>query len=124
MSTARINAIGLVSSDLDRTVAFYRALGCELPDPPGEEGGHLVAELGDFRLMIDTEEIIRSFDPHWQPSASSVPWARARISSRSMRCGRSGTPQCSTRTAYTSICMPRWCWARNDGCSDRAQDRR
>ena len=56
-------AIGLVASDLDRTVAFYRALGCDLPDPPGEEGGHLVAQLGDFRLMIDTEEIIRSFDP-------------------------------------------------------------
>jgi uncharacterized glyoxalase superfamily protein PhnB len=59
-----------VASDLDRTVAFYRALGCELPDPPGEDGGHLVAELGTFRLMIDTEEIIRSFDPHWQPSGS------------------------------------------------------
>ena len=70
MSTARINAVGLVASDLDRTVAFYRALGCELPDPPGEDGGHLVAELGTFRLMIDTEEIIRSFDPHWQPSGS------------------------------------------------------
>jgi catechol 2,3-dioxygenase-like lactoylglutathione lyase family enzyme len=70
VTAPQLNAIGLVSSDLDRTVAFYRALGCELPDPPGEEGGHLVAQLGDFRLMIDTEEIIRSFDPHWQPSGS------------------------------------------------------
>ena len=65
MPTPHIDAIGLVASDLDRTVAFYRALGCELPDPPGEDG-HLVAQLGDFRLMIDTEEVMRSFDPNWQ----------------------------------------------------------
>jgi catechol 2,3-dioxygenase-like lactoylglutathione lyase family enzyme len=38
MPTPHIDAIGLVASDLDRTVAFYRALGCELPDPPWEDG--------------------------------------------------------------------------------------
>ena len=52
MTTPQIVAIGLVASDLDRTVAFYRALGCDLPDPPGEDGGHLATQLGDFRLMI------------------------------------------------------------------------
>jgi uncharacterized glyoxalase superfamily protein PhnB len=69
MPTPHIDAIGLVAGDLDRTVAFYRALGCELPDPPGEEG-HLAAQLGDFRLMIDTEEVMRSFDPNWQATGS------------------------------------------------------
>jgi uncharacterized glyoxalase superfamily protein PhnB len=69
MPTPHIDAIGLVASDLDRTVAFYRALGCELPDPPGEDG-HLEAQLGDFRLMIDTEEVMRSFDPNWQGTGS------------------------------------------------------
>ncbi len=109
MTAPQLNAIGLVASDLDRTVAFYRALGCDLPDPPGEDGGHLVAQLGDFRLMIDTEEIIRSFDPHWQPSGSGrltlavqcespgeVDRLHAELSAlgsgsyldRSMRCGR------------------------------------
>ena len=70
MTTPQIVAIGLVASDLDRTVAFYRALGCDLPDPPGEDGGHLATQLGDFRLMIDTEEIMRSFDPGWQAAGS------------------------------------------------------
>jgi uncharacterized glyoxalase superfamily protein PhnB len=69
MPTPHIDAIGLVAGDLNRTVAFYRALGCELPDPPGEDG-HLVAQLGDFRLMIDTEEVMRSFDPNWQATGS------------------------------------------------------
>ena len=70
MPTPQLKAVGLVASDLDRTVAFYRALGCDLPDPPGEDGGHLVAELGDVRLMIDTEEIMRSFDPEWSGAGS------------------------------------------------------
>jgi catechol 2,3-dioxygenase-like lactoylglutathione lyase family enzyme len=69
MTTLRLDAIGIVSSDLDRTVAFYRALGCALPDPPGDDG-HLVAQLGEFRLMIDSEEVMRSFDPNWQGTGS------------------------------------------------------
>jgi catechol 2,3-dioxygenase-like lactoylglutathione lyase family enzyme len=68
MTAPRLDAIGIVSSNLDRTVAFYRALGCVLADP-GEDG-HLEAQLGEFRLMIDTEEVIRSFDPNWQGTGS------------------------------------------------------
>jgi uncharacterized glyoxalase superfamily protein PhnB len=67
--TSRINAIGLVSSDLDRTAAFYRAAGCDVPDP-SQGDGHVVIELGDFRLMFDTEDIMRSFDPEWMASGS------------------------------------------------------
>jgi len=67
--TSRVNASGLVASDLDRTAAFYRAAGCDVPDPSQGEG-HVVVELGDFRLMFDTEDIIRSFDPAWTASGS------------------------------------------------------
>lgn len=70
MPTARIDAIGLVSSDLDRTVAFYRALGCDLADPTEDDGGHLTTQLGDLRLMIDTEQVMQSFDPGWQGAGS------------------------------------------------------
>ena len=70
MPTPRIDAIGLVSSDLDRTVAFYRALGCDLADPTEEDHGHLTTQLGDVRLMIDTEEVMHSFDPGWQGAGS------------------------------------------------------
>jgi uncharacterized glyoxalase superfamily protein PhnB len=70
MSTPQIDAIGIASSNLDKTVAFYRALGCDVADPAPEDHGHLVIQLGDFRLMIDTEEVMRSFDPGWQGSGS------------------------------------------------------
>jgi catechol 2,3-dioxygenase-like lactoylglutathione lyase family enzyme len=66
--TSRLNAIGLVAADLPRTVAFYRALGCDLGDPEAES--HLACDLGGFRLMIDTEDTMRSFDPDWQGSGS------------------------------------------------------
>ena len=60
--TPRIDAIGLVASDLARTVAFYRAAGCVLPDPDADAmDNHLEYELGDVRLMIDTEEVMKSF---------------------------------------------------------------
>ena len=68
MDTPRLDAIGVVSADLPRTIAFYRALGCEIDEPDAE--GHLSIDLGGFRLMIDTEETMRSFDPDWQASGS------------------------------------------------------
>lgn len=68
MTTPRLDAIGLVASDLQRTVTFYRALGCDLGNPDAE--GHLEIDLGGFRLMIDTEEIMRSFDPDWRAAGS------------------------------------------------------
>lgn len=63
MNSPQIDAVGIVSSELSRTVAFYRALGCDVAEPTPEMGGHLDLPLGPVRLMIDTEEVIRSFDP-------------------------------------------------------------
>ena len=64
-----MEAIGVIVSDLERAVAFYRRLGLEFPDPPDPEGhGHVEAELrGGIRLMLDTEENVKSFDPDWAP---------------------------------------------------------
>jgi uncharacterized glyoxalase superfamily protein PhnB len=70
MTTARIDAIGLVAADLARSVVFYRALGCDVPEPSPEAGGHLDIERGGFRLMLDSEDVIRSFDPDWTGSGS------------------------------------------------------
>jgi catechol 2,3-dioxygenase-like lactoylglutathione lyase family enzyme len=66
-TTARIDAIGMVASDLPATIAFYRALGCDLPDPhAGELDDHIECDLGGVRLMFDTEEVVRSFsDESW-----------------------------------------------------------
>jgi catechol 2,3-dioxygenase-like lactoylglutathione lyase family enzyme len=62
-------AIGIVSSDLDRTIAFYRRLGCPIDTPPPGEG-HVETTIAGLRLMIDTEETIRSFQPDWSAVGS------------------------------------------------------
>jgi len=65
----RLDALGLVSSDLPRSLAFYRRLGIDLPDP-GDGPGHVEATLpGGLRLMWDTEDVVRSFDPGFRPGS-------------------------------------------------------
>jgi catechol 2,3-dioxygenase-like lactoylglutathione lyase family enzyme len=59
----QLNAFGIVSSNLERSRAFYRALGVDVPDGDG----HLDAVLPNgSRLMFDTEEVIHSFQPDWR----------------------------------------------------------
>ena len=61
----QLDAFGIVVSDMARSVPFYRKLG--LPFPEGAENeGHAEAQLpGGLRYMLDTEDVIRSFDPEW-----------------------------------------------------------
>ena len=73
--TPRIDAVGLIASDLARTVRFYRAAGCGLPDPDaGALDDHLECDLGGVRLMIDSEAVMRSFakDTWSGPSAGRL----------------------------------------------------
>jgi uncharacterized glyoxalase superfamily protein PhnB len=64
--TARFEAIGVVVSDMGRAIAFYGRLGLEFPDVTESEG-HAEASVAGVRIMLDTEETVRSFDPDWQP---------------------------------------------------------
>jgi catechol 2,3-dioxygenase-like lactoylglutathione lyase family enzyme len=58
----QLDAIGIVSSDLARTRAFYRLLGIEF----AEGDDHVEATMPNgLRLMLDTEDVIRSFRPDW-----------------------------------------------------------
>jgi catechol 2,3-dioxygenase-like lactoylglutathione lyase family enzyme len=58
----QLNAIGIVSSDLSRSIAFYRTLGLDVPD--GDD--HIdVALPNGVRFMLDSEEVVRSFRPDW-----------------------------------------------------------
>jgi catechol 2,3-dioxygenase-like lactoylglutathione lyase family enzyme len=60
-----LNAIGIAASNMAESIRFYRALGLDMPDTPDE--GHVEASMpGGARLMLDSEEIIRSFLPDWQ----------------------------------------------------------
>lgn len=65
-----LNALGIVVSDPERSLRFYRLLGVDVPETPGE--GHVEATLANgTRLMFDTEEVIRSFAPDWQRTAGT-----------------------------------------------------
>ena len=64
--TPRFEAIGIVVSDMSRALRFYRALGLEFPDG-SESEDHAEATAAGVRIMLDTEETIRSFDADWQP---------------------------------------------------------
>ncbi|HLH45525.1 MAG TPA: VOC family protein [Acidimicrobiales bacterium] len=59
--------VELVVTDMAATVAFYRRLGLEFPaDADTQE--HVDVDLaGGMRLALDTEAVVRSFDPQWSP---------------------------------------------------------
>ena len=69
--TARFDALGIVVSDMAAAVAFYRLLGLDFAEDL-EGAGHLEADLpGGTRLMLDTEQVIASFDPDFEPPTGS-----------------------------------------------------
>jgi uncharacterized glyoxalase superfamily protein PhnB len=62
--TPLLDAVGIVSSDMGRSLQFYRQLGLDVPDTPDE--GHVNIEIaGGLRVMIDSEDEIRKFRPDW-----------------------------------------------------------
>lgn len=62
----QLDAFGLVVSDMARAIAFYRLLGLEFPEG-AENEGHAEAQVGGgVRLMLDTEEMVKSFDSDWE----------------------------------------------------------
>jgi catechol 2,3-dioxygenase-like lactoylglutathione lyase family enzyme len=61
----QLDAFGIVVSDMARSIAFYRRLGLEFPDG-AENESHVEAQLrGGVRYMLDTEDVMRAFDPEW-----------------------------------------------------------
>jgi uncharacterized glyoxalase superfamily protein PhnB len=61
----QLNAIGIVASDMAESIRFYRLLGLDMPETPGE--GHVEASMpSGVRLMLDSEETILSFRPDWK----------------------------------------------------------
>ena len=61
----QLNALGIVASDMARSIRFYRLLGLDVPDAP--EDGHVDTFLPNgVRFMLDTEEVILSFRPDWK----------------------------------------------------------
>ena len=59
-----LNALGIVVSDMERSIRFYRLLGLDVPETPGE--GHVDTFLPNgVRFMLDSEDTVKSFRPDW-----------------------------------------------------------
>ncbi len=66
----QLNAIGIVVSDMAESIRFYRLLGLDVPETPDE--GHVDASLpSGVRLMLDSEETVRSFRPDWRRASGN-----------------------------------------------------
>jgi len=64
--TPQLDFFGIVVSDMGRPVALYRRLRLDFPEG-AENEQHVQAPLpGGMRYALDTEDVIRAFDPDWQ----------------------------------------------------------
>ena len=62
----RLDFFGIAVSDMARSVAFYRRLGLDFPEG-SEQQPHVEAQLGGgVRYALDTEDVMRTFDPEWK----------------------------------------------------------
>jgi uncharacterized glyoxalase superfamily protein PhnB len=68
--TPRLNLIGLVVANMATSLAFYRLLGLEVPDDADDQPHVEVVLPGGVRLAWDTVDVVRSFDPGWQPPSA------------------------------------------------------
>ena len=59
-----LNGIGIVVSDMARSLDFYRRLGLDVPETPHEGHVDIVLPNG-WRLMLDSEDEMRKFLPDW-----------------------------------------------------------
>ena len=67
---ARFNAIGIAVADMTAARDFYGLLGLVFHADANSDG-HYEADVGNgVTLMLDTEEIMTSFDPSWEPPVS------------------------------------------------------
>jgi catechol 2,3-dioxygenase-like lactoylglutathione lyase family enzyme len=73
----RFAVVGLVVADMPASLAFYRRLGLAIPAEADKEP-HVGVELsGGVQLMLDTEDLIRSFDEKWTRPSSGYQVALA-----------------------------------------------
>jgi uncharacterized glyoxalase superfamily protein PhnB len=71
---SHLDAIGIVSRDPQKSLAFYRLLGVEFAGAGQGAPDHFEAVLpSGVRLMIDTEDMIKDLIPGWtRPNGSGV----------------------------------------------------
>ena len=62
----RLDAIGIVVTDMSAALRFYRLLELDFPEESGGEG-HVEASLPNgIRVMLDSEELVKGFAKDWK----------------------------------------------------------
>lgn len=63
----RLNAFGILCSDIAASLEFYRSLGVPFPEFSPDDG-HYEAQLGGgIRLMLDSHKVVESFTEGFTP---------------------------------------------------------
>jgi catechol 2,3-dioxygenase-like lactoylglutathione lyase family enzyme len=68
ITDAKPAVVGMVVADMERTLAFYRLLGLDIPAEADTQPHVEVALPGGLKLAFDTEATIASFHPSWKPT--------------------------------------------------------
>lgn len=66
--TVALDAIGIVSSDINRSIEFFSLLRIEFMPTMSDEASHdhMEATLPNgLRLMLDSEKLVRQLNPNW-----------------------------------------------------------
>ncbi len=67
-----LDAIGIVSKDIEQSIKFYGLLGVDLKQEGGPDHYEGTTPSG-VRLMLDSAELIKQINPDWQdPQGSGV----------------------------------------------------
>jgi catechol 2,3-dioxygenase-like lactoylglutathione lyase family enzyme len=70
---AQIDMIGIVVSDMERSLDFYRMLGLQIPEGKEKEDHVEITTPNGYRIAWDTEEFIKSIYPDWvQPHGERI----------------------------------------------------
>src|SRR5690349_7076863 len=69
--TPQVDLVGIVVTDMARSLAFYRHLGMEIA-AEADDQPHVEFQLpGGLRVAWDTVDTIKSFDPEYAPPTGS-----------------------------------------------------
>lgn len=63
---ANLDLVGIAVKDMPTALAFYRALGLDIPTEFDSEGHVEITLDNGLRLAWDSHEVMRSFDDDWQ----------------------------------------------------------
>ena len=85
-TTPKLNVFALIVTDMPRALAFYRALGLDIPASADSEP-HVDVEIADgIRFSFDDEAMVRGFMPSYQPSHGT--WGSLAFEARRRRSRR------------------------------------